>query len=203
MIKATFTLRGITPYSASLYVYIEVKANETHDAADKRVWRDKAHFVQAGKKPADTDEVYIPAVQLRRALFATAKYLSIKIPGGGQATYTKHFEQGIVVRNALNADARPIGIGVTRGDIDPVDVMCSSTGNKSGKGGCIVPRRFPIAPLWAQPFEVSIHDDKITEEIFTRVLKEAGMFNGLGRWRPQNGGDNGRFVVEELTFTQQ
>jgi hypothetical protein len=36
-------------------------------------------------------------------------------------------------------------------------------------------------------------DDTVTREIFERYFNQAGHFIGVGRFRPENGGMNGRF----------
>ena len=199
MFKATFDIVGITPISFSKMLHEEKRDNETHDKMDQRVWRLKGHYAQ-GRKPHDDDELFIPAVMLRKALASTAKYLGIKVPGKGANLYTKHFERGIVVQNLISSEGRPVGIGTTRKEVTEIALPCNSQGKKGGKGGSTVIRRFPIVHEWSTSFVVDVIDDVITEEVFEHVLRRCGMINGLGRWRPQNGGDNGRFTIENLAI---
>ena len=47
-----------------------------------------------------------------------------------------------------------------------------------------------------------ILDDIITEDVFTQVLRSAGMLVGIGRFRPENRGFYGRFAVERVEWIE-
>ena len=43
----------------------------------------------------------------------------------------------------------------------------------------------------------------VTEDVFKQHLIEAGQFIGIGRWRPRNNGQYGRFIVEKVEWEEQ
>jgi hypothetical protein len=43
-------------------------------------------------------------------------------------------------------------------------------------------------------------DAIITEQIFREMVDLAGLFIGLGQFRPEKGGTNGRFRIEKLVW---
>jgi hypothetical protein len=48
---------------------------------------------------------------------------------------------------------------------------------------------------------VFILDPIITEDVFREMVEIAGMFIGIGRFRPEKGGTNGRFRIKSLVWT--
>jgi hypothetical protein len=63
-------------------------------------------------------------------------------------------------------------------------------------------RTFPVVPQWSGTLEVTVLDDTIDKETFEKTIREAGLFIGVGRFRPRNGGFYGRFIVESVTWTE-
>lgn len=64
-----------------------------------------------------------------------------------------------------------------------------------------MPRRFPSMPApWSATFDVYILDPIITEQIFREMIELAGIFVGIGQFRPEKGGHNGRFRIEKLVW---
>ena len=43
-------------------------------------------------------------------------------------------------------------------------------------------------------------DDTVTPEVFERHFREAGRFIGVGRFRPEKGGLNGRFQATKFSW---
>jgi hypothetical protein len=89
-------------------------------------------------------------------------------------------------------------------NVDPDEVQCVTiSANADGVRGSgkRVPRRFPIIPEWETTFDVFILDPIITEDVFREMVQIAGMFIGIGRFRPEKGGTNGRFTIKSLTWT--
>ena len=187
---ATAQLKSVSPYSQSRYILADKQANEAHDEYEKRTWREKAHVMKAGP---DAGQVYIPPMAFKQSLDSAAKYASIQIPGKGKATYTKHFTSGVLVVD-------PLVLPVRQEELDHYAGPMSSTGEKGKSGGKVVIRIFPMVNEWAGKVEFHILDDVITPEVFGRVLDIAGRNIGIGRFRPQNGGFNGRFVVEGVDW---
>ena len=63
------------------------------------------------------------------------------------------------------------------------------------------PRHSPVVDTgWLMTFDVYILDPIITEAIFREMVEIAGMFIGIGRFRPEKGGTNGRFGLKELVW---
>ena len=181
---ATVTLKSMSPLSQSQHHDAPFLEGEKHEAHDKRTWKSKAHLDANGV-------VMLPAHGLHQCFATAAKYSKKKIAGAGAATWTKKFESGIT----LLADA---STGVTLGDNDYVDIFANLDGVRGGsKRGN---RRFPSINAWESTFDVIILDPIITQDIFTEMVEMAGMFIGLGRFRPEKMGTNGRFTLKELIW---
>lgn len=181
--KAYATIVGITPYSQSRKHEEPFLEGESHEDYNRRVWRSQA-LVENGI-------VCIPASGMHQCLVAAAKYSKKKIEGQGRSTWTAKFQAGI----ALTAN---IPLGIKPDDLAYIDVYANADGIRgSGKR---VMRRFPIINKWQAEFEVIILDPIITKEVFSELVEVAGMFIGIGRFRPEKGGYNGRFRLSELVW---
>lgn len=184
---ATVTISGITPLSQSRQHDEPKLEGERPDDYDKRTWRAKLNTAIHNGKPT----VVIPAHGLHQAIAAAARYSKRTIPTQGKATWTAKFTAGIT----LMAD--PV-LNIDPETVDSVTISANADGVRgSGKR---VPRKFPVIPAWTTKFEVIILDPIITEEIFHEMLEMAGMFIGIGRFRPEKGGTNGRFRVDTLDW---
>ena len=118
MQTAQITIEGISPYSQSKYVDTEIVpkiGKETHDDYEKRTWKSRVHVAEDGAP-------FMPPMSLKKSLEGAAPY-SGKIPGQGQATYTKRVKSGILVTDpiALFTDRGPITLRTGRAS------GCSST----------------------------------------------------------------------------
>lgn len=183
----TAELQSITPYSQSRMHDTEKLNKETHDAYEKRTWRNKSHIDEDGM-------IYIPPMAFKMSLDAAAKYLSLQIPGKGKATYTKHFLSGVLVMDKLVTDVR--------GDDCEGEWINANADGVRGSGKR-VKRCFPLIPAWAGTQDFYILDDTIDRDTFAKVLKEAGALIGIGRFRPQNGGFYGRFSVGKTSWREE
>ena len=188
MLVATFTLVGISPYSQSRPIQSTRDANETHDEFDKRCWQEHCHV-------DDDGQVFIPPAAIKQCISDTAQYLSIKIPGKRNATYSKHFKSGIIV------DPEPMKVGMHIDDVEVERLYLNADGKRGS--GTRVWRHMPKINNWSIQVKVFIPDIEIGEKIFEKILVAAGQFTGLGRYRPQNGGWYGRFIIKDLEFTKQ
>lgn len=183
---ATVTLTSASPYSQSKIHSAPKLEKESPADYDVRTWREKMHYDRK------TDEVFIPPMALKNALMECAQYLGEKIPGKGNATWTKHFTAGILV-------TEPVRLGVKRKDVESESFMCHADGKRSC--GTRVLRTFPTIFEWEGKAKFHILDETITKDVFERYLVEAGKFIGVGRFRPRNGGFYGRFHVgDDLTW---
>lgn len=184
---ATLTLASITAYSQSRQHDEPKLEGENHEAYDVRTWRSKLSVASRDGKPT----VVIPAHGLHQAIAAAAKYSKRQIPGQGKATWTAKFLSGITLFEdpALNIDPASV-----------TSVTISANADGVRGSGKRVPRRFPILPEWEATFDVFVLDQIITQDVFREMVEIAGMFIGIGRFRPQNGGTNGRFKIKSLVW---
>jgi hypothetical protein len=181
------TLESKSPYSQSKF-YTTPKLNkERPDDYETRTWRDRMHVDTNGV-------VVIPPMAFKNALSEVAKYLSIQIPGKGKATFTKHFEAGVMVLEA-------VALGIKQADVEGEWFHVPSDGKRGG--GSRVLKCFPIIREWKGKVRFYVMDDTITEEVFAEHLIQAGAFIGVGRFRPRNNGFYGRFKVNNLKWTTE
>jgi hypothetical protein len=154
---------------------------ENNDAYEKRTWRNRMHVVDG--------EVVIPPMALKNCLSECAKYLSVQIPGKGKATYTKHFEAGIMI-------TEPLRLGIKPEDVPGEELYLNADGRRGGS--VRVTRIMPHIANWKAEAEITILDETITAEVLRRHLEEAGMLIGMGRFRPRKNGYYGRFAVKKF-----
>jgi hypothetical protein len=147
--------------------------------------------------------VFIPPMAYKNALAEAAKFLSIRIPGGKSATYTKHFEAGVLA-------VEPASLNINVADVKSERLFVPSDGRPGG--GSRVYKIFPlIQPGWKAEFKFIILDETVlqtsvtdpTKSVFEFVLMRTGQFIGIGRFRPKNRGYYGRFKIEELVIVDE
>lgn len=178
-------LKSMSPYGQSRFHNTEKLPKEGADDYDKRTWRERQHYNEFGN-------IIIPAQCFSGCIRDAAKYLSIQIPGKGKSTYTKHFASGVSV-------FEPLVLKIKKDQTAFHDLYLNSDGIRGSAKRVI--RRMPILPSWEGWVEFMIFDDTITKDVFEHVLREAGKFIGIGQFRPQNGGSQGRFMVEKLQWS--
>jgi hypothetical protein len=190
MKSAIVHLAGVSTYSQSKH-YSEAEVpkekGENADAYERRTWRYRMHVTNDG-------HVQIPGTQIGNAIKDAAQYLSLKVKGKGQATWTKNFRAGIMVPDG-------IVLPVLAKDVPGEELFVPANGKKGG--GSRVPKVFPRIDDWGGEVIVYIFDDTITEEVFAEVLATAGKLVGIGRFRPANGGFYGRFHVESIQWLSE
>lgn len=171
------TMQSITPYSQSRQHETPKLNGETGDAYEVRTWREKCNV------NAD-DQIIIPAMALKQATDSAAKKSGLQIPGKGKATYAKYFLADCI----CDAD---VVLAIKKADVSSVRISANVDGIRgSGKR---VFRTFPVVPQWTGRAAFTILDDTITRDVFESVFKIAGASIGIGRFRPEKGGLNGRF----------
>lgn len=173
-------LASVSPVNQSRCHETPKLPGENHGDYEVRTWREKAHY------DPKTKEVFIPPMAFKIGLDDAAKMLSIKIPGGKNATYTKFFASGVLVMD-------PVFVGITVDKTEECRIHANADGVRGS--GTRVWRSFPRIPSWSAAVEFHVLADEITEEVFERVLKQAGAFIGIGQFRPQKGGYYGRYKV--------
>ncbi len=187
-VTATCHLKSASVYSQSRPYQVDKKPRETPGDYEKRTWRERMHLSE--KNPG---KIVIPAMQFKNSLAECAKYMSQQIPGKGKATYTKHFEAGVIIMDSMELD-------IKADDVKGETVFVPSSG-KRGDGNRVY-KTFPKIPSWSGIVEFTIFDHTITKEVFIEHLTQAGQFIGIGRWRPRNNGLYGRFTVDKVDWKE-
>ena len=115
----------------------------------------------------------------------------------GNKTYAKLFRAGVIFQGenpVLKVNDKPI----KKTELKPEEysewVYCHSDGKRDGKAGRVY-RLFPKFDNWEVDFELNVIEPRLTQDVVVRHLVAAGLYNGMGRFRPQNGGHLGRFDV--------
>lgn len=182
---AELTLQSISPYSQSRYHETPRLKGELDDAYNKRTWQNHCLVDENGF-------VCLPPDGLMMCLVSGARYSKKKIPGQGKATWTTKFQSGLMPQESM------IPTNVKIDDVTYVDIFANSDGVRgSGKR---VMRRYPMIDVWEAQATFIVMDEIITEEVFREIVDLSGMFIGLGRYRPEKGGLNGRFKIKKLVW---
>jgi hypothetical protein len=181
---AKIQFQSLSPISFSRYHNTDKLPKEAYDDYERRTWRNKLHV-------DENDQVLIGQFMIMNCLSEAAKFLSIKIPGRGQSTYTKHFEAGVALY-------QPMGLGILKKDVQGQWMHVPSDGKRGG--GKRVMKCFPVIPEWEGTCDILILDETITRPVLKEHLEGAGRYIGLGSLRPRNNGMFGRFRAEILEF---
>jgi hypothetical protein len=181
---AKVRLQSVSPYSQSRFHNEPKLDKELADDYEKRTWVEKGHYTKDGS-------LFISPMAFSNSLKEAAKYLSIQIPGKGKATFTKHFEAGVLVTDPL---ILPIKKAEVQGE------WCYVNADGIRGSGKRVMRRFPVVPEWEGEVTYYILDDIITQDVFTQVLVAAGNLIGIGRFRPRNLGYYGRYQPTQIEW---
>ena len=180
------SLESISPLSFSRHYRVEKLQKESPSDYETRTWPERMHVDDKGI-------VYIPPMAFKLCVTAAASFLSMKIPGKRNATYTKHFTAGILVLEALS-------LNIHKNDVQGEWLFVPSDGKRGGSSR--VDKCFPLIPHWSGDVTFHILDRTITEEVFREHVQEAGNFIGLGRFRPANNGFYGRYKVNKFAWKE-
>ena len=154
--------------------------DERDDVFEEKHWMERAHYDSNGG-------CFIPANAFKFMMMSAAARMKMSIPGDKRATFSKIMESGISV-------IKDCPIGVNAEDLYKHTLFVPSDGRRGGTRR--VPKHFPVAKEWTAEPEFLIIHPFLTEEIFIKHLRYAGIFIGLMTYRPERGHDNGRFTVE-------
>jgi hypothetical protein len=179
-----------SPYSQSAKHDEAFLDRESHEDHDIRTWRRKCTVNKEG-------QVCIPAMAFKQCIDTVSWKLGEKVAGRRGATYKSFFASGFFCDEDV-----PISNGKVLTPKDAAMVAINAHAGGDRRGGSRVVRRFPSFDKWTAIAKFTIVDDVITPEIFERHLKAAGIIVGIGRFRPENGGTNGRFRVTKITWTE-
>ncbi len=125
--------------------------------------------------------IYEPASHLEGCLKQASK--TLKIPGKRGATYSK------LVGSALSVSPDAIPHNIQKYTIDARPVVIQRAR---------IVRYRPIFADWELSFEVLIADDQLPVEVVKQALDHAGIYVGIGDFRPGKGGKFGKFMVTEF-----
>lgn len=185
MKTAVATLKSVSPYSQSRHYTADKLEKELARDYESRTWRERLHVTEDGN-------VFIPPMSFKNCMSEAAKFLGMQIPGKGKSTYTKHVEAGVLV-------TEPLILPNQKDEVKGEWLFVPSDGVRgSGKR---VDKCFPVIHEWAGEVTFYILDETVTEDVFKKILTQAGMFIGIGRFRPRNNGFYGRFSVESVKWS--
>src|ERR1035441_4841796 len=182
MRTAVAHLVSISPYSqsrASMTPKLLDKDGSVVEGADdfeRRTWRDRLHVNDEGF-------IFIPPMAFKNCLSEAAKFLSESVPGKGKATWTKHFEAGVLV-------VTPLVLPLKKDDCPGEWLFVPADGRRGG--GKRVMKQFPVIHKWEGDAEFLVLDDRITSAVFDKHIRAGGSLIGIGRFRPRNNGFYGR-----------
>lgn len=181
MLRVLCQIESVTPITFNKKLKSEKEGNESWDKFEERVWRERCDDLNGDGC------VVISNQKFKKSICTGAKWLNIKIEGEGQSRYQKLFNGAVVI---------PKGID-TKIKIEDMAFDTQWVGHSKSSKKWI---NFPIIYTWNGELEINVLDEKITEEIFTRVFAYSGMCVGVGSWRPENGGENGRYRIADMAF---
>lgn len=144
-------------------------------------WKREAEFALYRDEDG---HIYHPASHLEGALKIASR--TFKIPGKRGATYSRLIGSAV----SIEPDAIPHKITEYEIDARPVVVQRSR-----------IVRYRPIFKNWELAFDIIVHDDQIPTDLIKEVIDYAGLYVGIGDFRPGRGGKFGKFIVTKFKET--
>lgn len=189
MHTATVTLKSVSGslYQPSAPISTPRPDKISHEVHEQNTWRERGHYLPNGT-------MIIPGVSFKRALEAASAYNPRKLKGN--ATFKALFERAVIV-------ADPLVLSEKKDEVIGTPIFVPSDGVSSSKSTTKSPRvwkTFPTVQQWEGQITFHVLDDRVTENVFIDTLKDAGLYIGVGSWRPQRGGLNGRFEVVKTVW---
>ena len=185
MRTVTVKLESASAYSQSKAFEVDRLEGETPDAAETRTWRQKCHV------DPKTGNVFIPPMAFTLGLQFAAKRIGKKIPGAGNKTYAKMIEGGVMCTEPVVLPIKPSEVACERVHVN-VDGVRGS--------GKRVFKNYPRIDEWKGTVTFHVLSDELPEKVFEDTLTYAGLFAGIGRFRPEKGGYLGRFTVKSVSW---
>jgi hypothetical protein len=161
-------------------------------------WRNAVYATEGG-------DVYQPAVHLEQAIGQAAKTERMK----GQKTWMDWVRGNLLI----SPDEIPHGVNVTQfehAEESPQSSLGNSIVYRDGSvaihiaraivGTAAVPRVRALLYPWALTFDLLLRDVpfEMPEEVLRTIIENAGVFPGIGDYRPQTKGKFGTFTLKEL-----
>lgn len=168
--KAIVTLKGVTPLLMHAYPLVPI------EALDKRTPQEQAEF--AAYRDPDTKELFVPGVNVQRALVSAASYSK----GKGRSTLQK------TAAACLLVTPERLNLGTKEFKIDSRGVFIPAT-----KGRVI--RHRPVFQNWELNFELEWDPTLLKESEVRRIVDDMGQRVGILEFRPERKGPFGRCMV--------
>lgn len=165
------TLRGISPLLMHSFSLSPVEALEKKPAEEQAE-------LAAYRDPENEGELYIPAINLQRALVSAATYSK----GKGRASLQKSAAACLLI------SPERLSLGTKTYTIDTRPVVIPST-----KGRVL--RHRPRLDQWQVTFDLEWDENLITELQLRRIVDDMGTRVGLLDFRPEKKGPFGRCMV--------
>lgn len=162
----------------------------TKDRAEveRKIWREKAYI-----RP-ESDILYIPGENIHQCIVDGASYWGMPIPGRGKTQYTGVVKAGVICQDISLAVLDGTGNYVEAKKDDLVSFGRSVNGTPTKGKGSKVYRIRPSLESWKGTFLMTVMDARLTPQILRTIISYAGLYKGLGDWRP----NHGRFDLETL-----
>jgi len=178
-----------SPYSSSRRHETPWLDRETADAYDLRTWPEYCTTNKEG-------QVCIPAMAFKQGMSQAAFKLGEKPKGRRGATYKGFFESGLLVDGdvAIFCDGKPL----TKKDAEMVAIYANPSGQRGGSKQVL--KRYPVFHKWEGTVELTVLDDILEQAVIDAHARALGMIVGVGRFRPEKGGTNGRFSIIKLQW---
>ena len=190
MLNIKFTIEGIAPYSQSKMLDAKREKNEGWDDFESRIWRDKAHVGDDG------DSILIAGHAIHQMLVVGAQKgrLQPKAAKSAREGLANRLVTGIAVQGDATTNMK-----LSKASCVPINAHANG---KRGSGTRVV-RKFPQWPNpWTASFEILLLDESLTVDDVKAALESGGLTCGLGRFRPENMGMNGRFIVKSVIASE-
>ncbi len=184
MLAIHVRIRGIAPYSQSKMLDVPRGKNEGYPAFEDRTWKLKAHVA------ADGDSIVIAghAVHQMMVLGAQKGRLQPKAAKSAREGLANRLVTGVMLMGDASTSMK-----LSKAICVPINAHANG---KRGSGTRVI-RKFPEWPAgWTAEFDVIVVDESLTLEDVRAAIESGGLVAGLGRFRPENMGHNGRFTVK-------
>lgn len=194
---ATVTIVGISNYSQCTMC-----AKTDSDIIDKREdskldkeWRaallKRVHFNPDGF-------VIVPQMAIHKALVGGAKFKGDAVPGKGKKQYAGFFQSSLMI-------PEPFVTNCKAEDVKWEPLMLDGQPGKGASGaGTRVLKRMPyLSEGWQAKGDIWVLEPAvIREQILRDHIEAAGIFVGIGRFRPSTTGFYGRFQLKDLKWVE-
>jgi hypothetical protein len=149
---------------------------------ERNTWREKLYVDDAGM-------VIMPGENLHECLKEGCKYWGARIAGEGKKSYTDLVSSAIICEN--------LPFEVHMDDTERIIPFGKAVNGNPSRGKTSGSKVYKIRPLmrpWGGSFKIHVFDARLSVEVLKTIISYAGMFRGMGDWRPVYG----RFNLIEL-----